>query len=168
MSQRIAIVGGTDFVAEELEDFLYTLNNKYPDATIVTGNGRGAEKEAQRLLEALGMTVEVPRLHTEFKHKETSFSPTDHQVGTIIEGDFLIYQDENGKTQHRFISPRADIIVIVGNPDSSRAMKAASIWKRMDSWRDAHNQRVLHRVAAPPVKKKPKVYRATKKNKGRA
>jgi hypothetical protein len=160
---RIAIVGGTDFVPEELEDFLYALNNKYPDAIIVTGNGQGAEKETQRLLEALGMTVEIPRLHTEFKHKETSFSPTDHQVGTIIEGDFLIYQDENGKTQHRFISHRADVIVIVGNPDSSRPRKAINIWKRMDSWRDKKNQRPLHRVAAPPVKKKAKVYKTTKK-----
>jgi len=161
--QRIAIVGGTDYVPEELEDFLYALHTKYPDALIITGNGRGAEKEVQRLLEAIGHTVEIPRLHTEFKHKETSFSPTDHQVGTIIEGDFLIYQDENGKTQHRFISPRADVIIIVGNPDSSRARKATDVWKRMDSWRDERNRRPLHRVAAPKAKAKAKKHRTPKK-----
>lgn len=66
---RVAIVGGLYFDTQALDGFLFKLREKYPDATIVTGQGRGAEKHAAESAELLGFNVivhEVTEQHEEW------------------------------------------------------------------------------------------------------
>lgn len=138
LAPSIAVVGGTDYVEADLEAFLYKLHSKYPEATIRTGNGRGAEKAVKTLLEALGQPVFLPPLRPDLY-----LNPLDCQINDILIG--------------------ADVIVVVGNPDSSRPKRALDLWKRLDSWREPELQRRLVQVAAPPKKKVVKKHKATKR-----
>lgn len=141
---RVAILGGDDYDAPALEDFLYKIHDKYPDSVIVTGGERGAEKAARVLLEAIGHAVEVPPKPADWGN------PSDWQAYSCMSGEL-------GKPEDR-----ADIIVAVGNPDSHRAALAIKHWKRMDSWRLPENQRQLVQVAV--TKSKPKRKARPKKN----
>lgn len=126
---RIAFVGGQDYKDDALEAFMYALHAKYPDAVIVTGDGRGSEKQVRRLLEAIGHTIIIPPLRPDLYN-----DPLSIQVADILLD--------------------VDVIVLVGNPDASRNKLATAIWKRIDSWREKSKQRPLHNVAVPPKKKK--------------
>ena len=154
---RIAFIGGTEYNEVELEDFLYKLHAKYPDATIVTGAGRGAEKQVKTLLDAIGQTVEVPPLHNWAK------SPGDLQIAEILGGQFKLLRSEDGKTKQVYVTAPADYIVIVGRIEAARASIAHAIWKRCDAWREPDKRRPLHIIAAPPEKKKVTKPRAKKK-----
>ena len=164
---KIAIIGGHDYDEGKFEDFLYALNQKYPDALIVTGTAvsrkdkPSAEVKAHSLLTGLGHVVEIPDMST--KTALYLGGGSDLQLGWVLTGQWELFRDGKGVLQHRFISQRPDVIVTVGNPASSRAKQAADHWKKFDAWREKENQRAFHNVAAPPEKKKEKRYKATKK-----
>lgn len=155
---RVAILGGQDYKEAELEDWLYKLHDKYPDAVIVTRGERGAEKQVKTLMEAIGHTVESP------PRKDWAKAPSDLMGMECITGVIQLYKDEKGKTQSRFITPPADVIVVVGNPNSAAGKIASDIYKRLDAWREPQNRRPFTVVAAPAAqKKKPPPRKPTKK-----
>jgi hypothetical protein len=148
---KIAVIGSGDNRAEamsydavKLEAFILKLAEKYPHATIVTGNGRGAEAATKALAQAIGLTVEQPELRDDLYGKAALAC----QINDVLIG--------------------ADQIVIVGNATGVRPATAIAIHKRVD-FTTAYTTRAvrpLHVIAAPPPKKKaaPK-RRATKPDK---
>lgn len=152
---RIAIIGGTDYDQIAFEDFLYKLNSKYPDAVIVTGTaiGQSAEKQATSLLTGLGHTIEVPEPD---QYLSTIMSKSDLQVRDVICGAMRV-QRKGKSIESYHVTPRPDIIVTVGNPDSARARLATTIWKQLYAWEpDGTNTPFipLHNVATVVKKKK--------------
>lgn len=165
---RIAIIGGTEYVEEELEDFLYKLHAKYPDSIIVTGDAVGrkekpsAEKATRTLMEALGHTVEVPPKNPQFAGIK-SYSQSDHQVREIMGGILQLYKDERGVTRHRSLTPPADIIVTVGSETSNRAAMARKAWDKT-AWYKYTPRTPYFNVATPKQEKaKPPPKRRAKK-----
>jgi len=153
---RIAFLGGTSYDAGALEDFLLALHQKYPDATIVTGNGRGAEAKVKVQMEAWGHDVIVPTLDNAYSFSD----PLACQVNDIL--------------------LNADIIVTVGSRSAGRAKLAWDIHARQTykknpqggilktrgqpvPFLDPENIRPFHNVAAPETKPKTATRRATKK-----
>ena len=177
---RIAIVGGTDYDPVAFEDFLYALSNKYPDAVIVTGTPTGkniyndnkekvgyldsAEVAASNLLTGLGHTIETPDLTT--KTAQYLGANSSLQLDWILNGQMELYRDKNDKLQNRWITARPDVIVAVGNLNSSRAKTAHDTWKRLYAWKPEGTDQsfvLFHNVAAPPEKKKAQPKRKPKK-----
>lgn len=182
---RIAIVGGADYLPEVFEDFLYALHRKYPDAVIVCGTAAGknlyeedgdgkkkkvgsipsAEGMAYSLMTGLGHTVEQPDMTT--KTAQYLGGDSDLQLGWICSGQWELFArtNEAGKKflDHRWITPRPDVIVAVGNLESSRAKYAYDAWKKFDAWRLEENRRPFHNVAAPVKEKKHAARRPKKK-----
>lgn len=139
---RVAFVGGANFESAPTEDFLVSLQTKYPDCTIVTGNGRGAEAHVREYASHLGMRLEVPELRPDWYGK----AALDCQINDIC----LDY----------------DALVIVGSPAGGRPKVALDIHKRI-RWH-VDNKFVTvweptHTIAEPPAKPKSIARRATKR-----
>jgi hypothetical protein len=174
---RIAILGGTDYLDTVFEDWLYKLNSKHPKAMILTGTATGknlydddkkkigylnsAEQMAASLMPGLGHEVWTPDMTT--KTAQFLGANSDLQLGWILSGQWELYRMEGGALNHRFITPRPDVIVAVGNPDSSRAAAAIKHWQLFDAWREKEFQRPLVKVAAPEKKKAAKKRKPKKK-----
>ena len=78
-----------------LDRFLWNLRKKYPEAIIVTGNGRGAEVHAADSAAALGLTVERPKLQQEWYGD----AAMDCQVSDVLTGaDVIIIVGTGGRT----------------------------------------------------------------------
>lgn len=139
--QKIAVVGGQNYIEEDLETFLRAMYEKYPYATVVIGSAhRSAEPHAAKFAFELGFKIERP------------------------EPNYMAFGDEAMDCQVNDVVAEADVIVTVGSPTGGRAKRAAEIHKRVDSCREPWNRRVLHNVAAPEKKAaKPKARRAKKK-----
>lgn len=103
--RRVAFVGGNTVDEDALNSHLIALRRKYPDAIVVTGSGRGAEKTVADLAAFHGFTVEIPELAENDKR--------EWQVNDILMG--------------------ADVIVVVGG--GHRVAIAEQIHKRCDAWR---------------------------------
>lgn len=174
---RVAILGGTDYLESDFEDWLYKLNDKHPSAVIFTGTAGGknvygpnkeklgylpsAEGMAASLMPGLGHEVWTPDMTT-----PTALylkAGADLQLGWILSGQWELYRNEKGVLNHRFITPPPDVIVAVGKPTSSRAAAAIKHWQQFFGWREKENQIPLVKVAVPAEAKKAKVYKAKKK-----
>lgn len=147
---RIAIIGGANYDTEALDKFLWALRDKYPDAEIVTGQGKGAEKHAYESAKLLG------------------FAATQLEV-TAQEQEW--FGSEALNCQVASILSDADIIVTVGN--GSRPTLATNWWHRMNmherdqrqalvkkkgkyvSHRSPESRITLHHIEAPPKKPRP-------------
>lgn len=92
---RIAIVGGQYFDTNELDRFLFNLAEKYPDAVIVTGEGRGAEKHTAESAKLLGFRVEQHTV-TDQHRKWFGDAALDCQVNTILLDAEIIVLISNG------------------------------------------------------------------------
>ncbi len=120
---RIAIVGGSSYVEEDLEGFLVALYAKHPHATIVTGSAtRSCEPAVRQRCHQLGFRTETP------------------------EPNHVAYGDEAMACQVNDILIGADAIVTVGSKGGSRAKIAETIWKRCHAWRK--NPIPMHNIAA--------------------
>jgi hypothetical protein len=148
------MVGGISFDPNDLDRFLLSLHEKYPNAVIVTGEAQGSEKHAAESARLLGFTVE-----------------------TVPEPDANMYGDGTPRVHvERILNlPRVDVIVTMGSPGGRRAKAALEIWKRCDNFNNGvakianvpmPSARKFHSIAALE-KKKPTTRRATK-TKGRA
>lgn len=175
--KRIAIVGGSNFDSTALDRFLWQLREKYPNVTIVTGDGRGAERHAADSATVLGFPVERPPLRPEWYGKEAMMV----QVGMVIGGDIELYRDPSGKIQHRCVGHgRADILLIVG--EGARVKRAFDILHTVNMHeRDQrgsvvkrNGEYVSHRVHSDPLvwhhiavakSAKPKAKKAARKSK---
>jgi hypothetical protein len=137
---RIAIVGGQSYVQADLNAFLDALYEKHPYATVVTGSAmRSCEQHVAEYAFRLGFDVSIP------------------------DPNYTAFGDEAMDCQVNDVLIDADVIVTVGSKTGGRAKLAAESHKRIDSWREPQNQRVLHNVAAPEKTPTVKKRRATKK-----
>lgn len=132
---KIALVGGTKFLPNEVDRFLLALQEKHPNATLITGEARGSEKHAAESARLLGFKVEVPALHPEWYGEEAPLCQIN---------DVLI---------------EADVIVTMGVTTGGRAKRAIEIWKRCDTFNNSDTKlknvpmpsaRTMHHIAAPP------------------
>lgn len=103
---RIAFIGSAQYDGAALDSFLWKLRDKYPNATIVTGDGKGAEKHVVESASMLGFTVERPPL-TELLDPDSAML---FQIGEVI--------------------ANADIIVLVAS--GGRPKIAKDIWHRLN------------------------------------
>lgn len=106
---RIAVVGGMYFDMKALDQFLWRLKEKYPDATIVTGEGKGAERHAFESAKLLGFKVIQHRV-TDRQVQWFGDAALDCQVSTIL--------------------AKADVILVVSN--GGRSKIALDWWHRMN------------------------------------
>lgn len=130
---RIAFVGSQQFNEEALEDFFDKLQDKYPDAVIVTGDGMGAEKAVAWNCARTGLQLCIPEKQREL----FGAGAGDVQVSAICKGGWT-FGDEGDP-------PLADVLVIVGDPKGARPALALQWWKRV--W--SHEGRVLFGWRAP-------------------
>jgi hypothetical protein len=140
------MIGGMDFDAVKLEDFLFKLAAKHPDVTIVTGNGKGAEAIVKSTAESIGITVEQPALRDDLYGK----AALGCQINDVLIG--------------------ADVIVLIGSPSGTRPKIAADIHKRIDFKHHLSTREVrqLHVIAQNPAKPKAAVGRKQDAKKKRA
>ena len=103
---RIAFIGSAQYDAAALATFLWKLREKHPTATIVTGDGKGAEQNVYEAAQMLGFHVERPEL-TKLLDPDLAL---DFQVGQVIID--------------------ADIIVLVAS--GKRPKLAKDIWNRIN------------------------------------
>lgn len=106
---RIAIVGGMIFNSKALDDFLWKLKEKHPQATIVTGQGKGAERHAAESAKLLGFNTIVHEV-TDQQEEWFGAAALDCQVSEILYG--------------------ADVILVVSN--GGRCKLALEWWHRMN------------------------------------
>lgn len=93
---RVAFVGGAKFDTTALDTFLWKLREKHPGATIVTGNGRGAERHVHDSATALGFKLERPELHPEW----FGTAAMDCQVADILTGtDIIVMVGTGGRVK---------------------------------------------------------------------
>ncbi len=113
----VAFVGSMKYDEEKLFDFMDKLAAKYPAATIVTGEGAGAEKAVATYAAELGFTVRIP-----YKSKERWGSDASSiQVFDVCRG-YSLWDS---------IQEEATVLVLVGDPGGSRPGAAKSWWQRI-------------------------------------
>lgn len=108
---RVAMIAGRDIDQMKLTAFLQGLRKKYPDCTIITGNGIGGESRIKEFVKLVDMKLEVPEQHPEW------------------------FGEDAGDCQVNDIMLTADVIVTVGSRTAERNKIAEMIYKRMDAWR---------------------------------
>jgi hypothetical protein len=129
--RRIAVVGGTKFDEDELENWLKAVRVKYPSVTIVTGSSRGAETFVRESAASLGFAVEVPEIPSAPVRRPLTSRKA------ILESLDQVWAVNDPKVstdwQVTDILRGSDVVVIVGSPNGARAKLATAIHKRVDS-----------------------------------
>ena len=135
---NVAVIGGARYDEQKLDDFVFKLAEKHPDAVIFTGGGKGAEKRVIALGTAIGLKVRQAQLYEEWYGDEALIC----QVNSILIASGLI-------------SP----IVLVGS--GARVTRAKEIVKRLSPYEST--PRLVHEIARlPTVAREPAPRRAKK------
>lgn len=135
---HVAIVGGARFDEAKLEDFIFKLAEKHPDAVIFTGSGKGSEKRVIALGEGLGLKVRKAQLYEQWYGEDALIC----QVNSILVASGLM-------------SP----LVLVGT--GARVTRAKEIRKRLSPYEK--EPRLVHEIAkVPTVEREPAPRKAKK------
>lgn len=144
---KIGVVGGMNFDNVVLDTFLWNLKEKYPDATIVTGQGKGAEKHAAESASALGFKIIVLEVTTQ----ETIWFGAEALLlqveGIVFDADVTLCVGSGGRVKLAWeIHHRLDM--------TQRDARGHIPKKNPKSGRSPGSERRIHHIAIPKAKPK--------------